>query len=72
MEFLELCKKHQTIDAVLWPSSKEGTRSQFHLDCGPEGGNTVCGIREMGNGILLLRRLKNSSFVILKLTSGYL
>ena len=56
----------------MWLSSKEGTRSQFDLDCGPEGGNIVCGIRKMGNGILLLRRLKNSGFVILRLTAGHL
>lgn len=57
---------------TLWPSVKEGTRSQFHLYCGPEAGSVVCGIREMGNGILLLKRLRNSGFDILRLTPGHL
>lgn len=71
-EFLEIMQEASNYRCSLWPSSKKGTRSQFHLDCGPEGGNIVCGIREMGNAILLLRRLKNSGFVILRLTAGCL
>lgn len=58
LSFQKLRKKHQTIDAFLWLNFKEGARSQFRLDCGPEAGSIVCGIGEMGNGILLLRDLR--------------
>lgn len=38
----------------------------IHFDCGPESDDVICGVREMRNGILLLRRLRNSGFIILR------